>query len=91
MAARSVKAKRYDDLKVMFYGPSEEYLAQLSGTALEHFNILMENKAVDSACVAIAKNSGGVDKKLEEMGVSLMPAGERLAYYVNNGYSVVTF
>jgi hypothetical protein len=36
-AAGSVKAKRYDDLKVIFFGPNEENVIKLTGTDKEHF------------------------------------------------------
>ncbi len=90
MAARSVDAKRFDDLKVLFFGPSESYLTKLTGSALDHFRKLNEAGAIDSACVAIAKN-GGFEQKLTDLGLKLLPAGERLAHYVNEGYQIVTF
>ncbi len=90
MAARSVEAKRYEDLKVMFFGPSEKYLAKLTGPVLEHFKSLNAAGAVDSACVFIAKNSG-VEQQLTDLGVKLLPAGERVSHFVNEGYQVITF
>lgn len=90
MAARSVEAKRYEDLKVLFFGPSEDYLTKLTGPALDHFKKLNDAGAVDSACVAIARN-GGIEQKLTDLGVKLLPAGERVSFYVNGGYQVITF
>ncbi|MGC8497201.1 MAG: hypothetical protein ACP5NL_04290 [Thermoplasmata archaeon] len=89
-AVRSLKANRYEDLKVIFYGPSEEYITKLSGELADNVRYLIESKAVDSACVAIA-NKTGIDVKLKMMGVELSPFGERLAHYVNNGYIVISF
>ena len=51
IAARSAMNKRYDDLKVIFYGPGEEYLTSITGQDLENFNYLLKNGHVDSACV----------------------------------------
>ncbi|PSN84094.1 hypothetical protein B9Q01_02400 [Candidatus Marsarchaeota G1 archaeon OSP_D] len=90
VAARSVLAKRYEDLKVIFFGPSQEYITKLSGQAKEHFEILLKNRAIDSACVNIAQNMG-IKPELEALGVELLPAGERIAHYVNQGYQVITF
>jgi hypothetical protein len=89
-AARSLSAKRYEDLKVLFFGPSEEYITRLEGIAKEHFDILLKNRAIDSACVAVAERAG-IKQSLEQLGLALLPAGERIAYYVNQGYTVISF
>lgn len=89
-ASRALEAKRYDDLKVLLFGPSEEYVTKLSGPIQESFKKLIDGKAIDSACVFIAKNSG-VEDKMKEIGIELQPAGERLSYFVNNGYQVISF
>jgi hypothetical protein len=89
-AARSVRAKRYDDLKVIFFGPSQEYVTKLTGAAKEHFEELAKAKAVDSACVAVAERMN-IKPQLEALGLTLLPAGERIAHYVNQGYEVITF
>ncbi len=90
IASRSAENKRYDDLKVIFYGPGEEYLTQITGNDLEMFNKLIKLGCVDSACVnyAVGKN---IKDQLTKLGVNLMPTGERLAHYVNSGYQVITF
>lgn len=90
MAANSINAKRYEDLKVIFFGPSQAKIPKLQGDVRDLFNKLMEAKAVDSACVGIA-DAMKIRTDLERLGVSLAPAGERLAQYVNNGYEVITF
>lgn len=90
MASRAVEAKRFEDLKVLFFGPSEEYITHLTGRGLEHFKKLTDAGAVDSACEFIAKE-GGFDQQLVDLGLNLKPAGERLAHYVNSGYQVITF
>lgn len=89
-AVRSLKANRYEDMKVIFYGPSEEYITKISGESAENVKYLIDSKSVDSACVAIA-NRSGIDLKLKMMGVELSPFGERLAHYINNGYQVISF
>jgi hypothetical protein len=89
-ATRTLKAKRYDDLKVLFFGPSEEYITKLEGELAEDLKYLIDSKTVDSACIMIA-NSKGIDVTLKTMGVQLSPFGERLAHFVNNGYQVITF
>ena len=88
--SRQIKAKRYEDAKVLLYGPSEEFVANLEGEGKEAFNEIVKAGAVDSACVFIAKKFD-VELKLKSMSVDLLPFGERLAHYVNNGYEVITF
>ncbi len=90
IAANSHRAKRYEDLKVLFFGPSEEYLGDLKGQDLENLRYLISSGAVDSACVSVAEKMG-VKEKLQSMGINLYPAGEVLAKYLNAGYQVITF
>ncbi len=89
-ASRSVDKKRYEDLKVIFFGASEEYITELSGPVFDAFKVLYNAGAVDSACIAVADRLGKKEK-LESMGVKLLPAGERIAHYVNEGYQVISF
>jgi len=51
---------------------------------------MLEEKVIDSACIGVAKNEGLVEK-LTEIGIRLEPMGDRVAYYINNGYEVITF
>lgn len=90
MASRSLEAQRYDDLKVLFFGPSEEYITKLTGEPLEHLKKLIAAGAVDSACTAIAKKKA-IEKPLIDLGLTLKPAGQQTAHYVNEGYQVITF
>jgi hypothetical protein len=90
MASRSLEAKRYEDLRVILFGPSQERLMRLEGMAKDAFEKLLSAGAVDSACIAYAKASG-IEDGLVKMGVRLMPAGERVAHYLNNGYHILTF
>lgn len=90
MAYNSVKNKRYEDVKVIYFGPSQKKLTQLDGDMKNMFQELLQNKIVDSACIGIAQ-AMNIKPHLENLGVSLMPAGERVSYYVNQGYEVITF
>ncbi|MBP1357260.1 MAG: DsrE family protein [Sulfolobus sp.] len=90
MAYNSFKNKRYDDIKIIFFGPSQKKLTQLSGDQENMFKELLQNKVVDSACIRVA-NRMNIKPDLEKLGVNLMPVGERVSYYVNQGYEVITF
>jgi len=43
-----------------------------------------------SACINYAKGRG-IDSSLLKIKIDLKPAGERVSYYMNNGYQVLTF
>jgi len=90
MAANAVAKKLYEDLKVIFFGPSEERLLKLEGPAKDNFEKLMSGGAIDSSCVNYANNKG-IKDAIAKLNIKLMPAGDRLSYYLNNGYQVVTF
>ena len=90
MAYNTMKAKRHEDLKVIFFGPSQKKLTQIDGDIKNMFQEMLTNKAVDSACIGVAQ-AMNIKPQLENMGISLMPAGERVSYYVNQGYEVITF
>ncbi len=89
LAARSLEAKRYEDLKIVFFGPSQDRLVALSGQSKQMFDALNSAGAVDSACINYAKMRG-IEDKLSKL-VRLMPAGERIAYYINSGYIPMVF
>lgn len=90
MVYNSFKNKRFDDVKIIYFGPSQKRLTQLDGDLKSMFQELLQNKVVDSACIGVAQ-SMNIKPHLEQIGVSLMPAGERVSYYVNQGYEVITF
>ena len=89
-AARQLKSNRYADVKVLLYGPMEKFVTKLEGFALDSFKELVAANAIDSACVAIAKNYN-VSDELLKIGVKLRPFGERLARFINEDYEVITF
>ncbi|MEM0288280.1 MAG: hypothetical protein QXG05_08980 [Nitrososphaerota archaeon] len=89
-AVRSLQANRYEDLKVIFFGPSEEYLTKIEGQVKSNFDLLLQSKAIDSACSNVAERAN-IKHELHKIGLNLMPAGERIAYYINKGYEVITF
>ena len=90
MAYNSYKNKRFEDIKIIYFGPSQKKLTQLDGDIKNMFNELLQNKVVDSACIGVAQ-AMNIKPHLESMGVTLLPAGERVSYYVNQGYEVITF
>jgi len=90
LAAGAVRAKRYEDLKVIFFGPSQKRLTKLEGDTRDLFQELLKSGAVDSACIGIAERDN-IKLDLSNLGLRLAPAGERISHYVNQGYQVISF
>jgi len=90
MAYRSLEAKRYDDLRIVLFGPSQKRLTKLEGPTRELFENLVKMGAVDSACIMYAKATG-IEDSLARLGLNLVPVGERIAHYLRNGYQILTF
>lgn len=89
-ALRMMDNKRFEDIKLLFLGPSESTLVKASGERLETIKKLINLGAIDSACVNFAKTMG-IENELKLLGINEEPYGSRLAYYLDKGYSVVTF
>ncbi len=89
-ADHQFSSHRYEDVKVLLYGPSEKYVIQLDGMAKDSFDHLMKAGAIDSACIGVAKNYN-ISEQLTNMGLQLHPFGERLAKFVNDDYEIITF
>ena len=58
MAAASVANRRFEDLKIIFFGPSQEKLLNLEGQAKEDFDYLLKNGAVDKNGQALPFRAG---------------------------------
>jgi hypothetical protein len=90
MAANTVGTNRYEDFKVIFWGPSQERLLRLEGPVKDYFEKLLRAGAIDSACINYAKNKN-IESELTKLNIKLHPTGDRVAYYINNGYQVLVF
>lgn len=89
-AYRSHVNRRFEDIKVLFFGPSQRRLAKLEGETAQMLKELIAAKVVDSACVRLAERYNLVPH-LRAMGIELHPFGERLAKYLAEGYQTITF
>ncbi len=89
-AMRLTEEKRFESLKVLFLGESEVLLSKATGDRAENLKKLIDMGVVDSACVGIAK-SKNVALEIQGKGVALENYRDRIAYYLENGYSVISF
>lgn len=90
MSYNSYKYKRFEDVKVIFFGPSQKRLIELTDEFKMMFEEMLKEKVIDSACIGVAERMN-LKPQLERLGLNLVPVGERVAYYVNQGYEVITF
>ena len=86
----NIEKERFKDLKIMFFGPSQKYMLKAPQELKSLIDRLGKMGAIDSACIMIARELRA-EKEFEELGIRLEPAAERLAWYVNNGYQIITF
>ncbi len=89
-AYNSLLNERFEDIKIVFFGPSQKRILTYEGELKNMLNELRKRGVVDSACVNVAK-SLGIDKSLEEQGLNLAPAGARISYFLDKGYVPITF
>jgi hypothetical protein len=89
-AYRSVEDKRFEDLKVIFFGPSQKRILSYEGEMRRMIEELRRRGAIDAACINVAK-SLGIEKSLEDLGLNLVPVGNRIAYFLEKGYQVISF
>jgi len=89
-AYRSVEDKRFEDLKVIFFGPSQKRILSYEGEMRGMIEELRRRGAIDAACINVAK-SLGIEKSLEDLGLNLVPVGNRIAYFLEKGYQVISF
>ncbi len=90
LARGSIRHKRYDDVKVFFFGPSEKMITELNGEDKELFEEVLNYGAIDGACIGYAKKLG-IEEELRKMKIDLLHANERIAHYIYNGYVPLTF
>ncbi len=89
-AYRSIEDNRFEDLKVIFFGPSQKRILSYEGEMKKMLDELRRRGAIDAACINVAKNLG-IEKNLEELGLNLVPVGNRIAYFLQKGYQVISF
>ncbi len=90
MAINMKVKNRVDDVRILFFGPSEEMIAKTDATIDQMLKEATEAGVYKSACSFIAE-SKKVDKELKAKDVKLEPAGEVVAKALKEGYFPITF
>jgi hypothetical protein len=73
----------FDDVKVVFFGPSEKLIAQDEEVAGEVRNISVIGESF--ACITIS-NKDGTTEKIREIGLTLVGVGPVISKLINDGY-----
>ncbi len=89
-AYRSVEDQRFEDLKVIFFGPSQKRILGYSGEMKNMLEDLRRRGAIDAACVGVAREFG-IERHLEDLGLNLVPVGNRIKYFLEKGYQIISF
>ncbi len=82
--------KRFESLKILFFGESERLLASATGDRAKNLKKLIDEGVIDSACVGIAK-SRNITVEIQEKGISLENYRDRIDYFLSQGYTVISF
>ena len=82
--------KRFESLKILFFGESERLLASATGDRAKNLKKLIDEGVIDSACVGIAK-SRNIAVEIQEKGISLENYRDRIDYFLSQGYTVISF
>jgi hypothetical protein len=90
MAINIAKSGSAEEVRVMFFGPSEE---MISGRDQVIDDLLQDAASLGlykTACSMIAKNKN-IEKELAGKGITLEPAGKVLIEAMNLGFIPITF
>ncbi len=91
MFAKNAKLRNMvEDLRLIFFGPSEQALADGDPEFLEYYKKLSEAGVVPTACVKIAEDNK-IGPKLQTLGIELEPVASVITKYASDGYQIITF
>ncbi len=89
MASRMIDRRNLEDVRVLFFGPSERLLADPPADLVEPLRTVGARAPV-LACRFVAEEFG-VSQRLLDVGAELVPAGQEIEQRLLDGYQVMTF
>lgn len=90
LAMNSAKKGKLDDVKVVFFGPSEKAIASDDEEVRKLYNMLVEQGVTSIACNGYAA-ANDLSENIAKIGVKLENVSDTIPGFINNGYSVVSF
>ncbi|AGO60545.1 MULTISPECIES: DsrE family protein [Ferroplasma] len=84
------RKKLAEDVKVVFFGPSEESLAKHDPDVDTLLKILRDMNVIQIACsgYAVAKN---VSEDISKIGMKLEDVSDTITNFADQGYRIITF
>ena len=89
-AMNSARKKTLEDVKVVFFGPSEKAIAGDDNEVRELYGKLVEQGVTSIACNGYAA-ANDLSENIAKMGVKLENVSDTIPGFINNGYNVVSF
>ena len=90
MAINIAKSGSAEEVRVMFFGPSEEMISGRDQVIDDLLQDAANLGLYKTACSMIAKNKN-IEKELAGKGITLEPAGKVLIEAMNLGFIPITF
>lgn len=89
--AKNAKRRNlFEDVRLMFFGPSENLIASGEKEIMSAYKDLVELNVVATGCIAIAQ-SKNIEASLKEVGLELEPVGPTIATLIGDGYVPMVF
>ncbi len=89
LALNSKKNENYEDVKLFFFGPSEETVAK-DAEIREFVSRLIQTGINPYACIHLSDNMA-ITPKLKDLGVNVVGISKEIADAVNSGYVPLVF
>lgn len=91
MFAKNAKRREFaEDVRLIFFGPSENALAEGDPDFVNSYKELSEAGIISTACIKIAEDSK-IGPSLQTLGLELEPVASVITRYASDGYQVITF
>ncbi len=79
-----------EDMRLIFFGPSEEAIAEGDPDFMDYYRKLVEAGVTSTACIKIAEDSN-ISDSLKNLGLPLEPVASVITKYASDGYQIITF
>lgn len=90
LALNSAKKDKLDDVKIVFFGPSEKAIASDDEQVRDLYNKLVEQGVTSIACNGYAA-ANDVSENIAKLGIKLENVSDTIPGFISQGYNVVSF
>ncbi len=90
LALNSARKKNLEDVKIVFFGPSEKAIAGDDPQVSELYKLLVDHGVTSIACNGYAA-ANDLSENIAKLGIKLENVSDTIPGFINNGYSVVSF